>query len=214
MNFRTQIPISLQLLKEYIITAKRSGFAATDNKTTLPDQTSVYSYRDFSNQRFAGLIYTDMYNGNSIECGQESITIDLIQRWRNQYYGGILEHFWNVSENKLFEQQFDNSILTIGSRFPEVVSTFLKMALFNLPEEFPVRGPHLFQVPEVNFEGISIHGEWKYINEWKLVPLFNSSDPFSSFIGQERIFLNGMEIYIHAYQGGLIRDKYFPFILE
>ena len=83
----------------------------------------------------------------------------------------------------------------------------------NLPLEFPVRGPRLFSATEVMFEKARFGGEWVYNNDWKGVPLFDTDDPFVSYVGQERILLNGTEVYWHAYQGGFVRDKYFPCVL-
>jgi len=214
MNFKTPVVISLPLLKEFVYEAKRQSFASTDTKTTLPDQTSVYSYRPFSEPRFTGMIYTDMYSGNTIEGGQESVTIDLVLRWRNQYYGGTRTAFWDTSKNSGSEKKFDPMLVAIGPRFPEVVSRFLKQALMNMTREFPVRGPEEFSAREVEFEGERFSGEWIYTNNWKGVSLFGIEDPFTSYIGEERILYNGVEVYWHAYHGGLVRDKYFPIVVQ
>lgn len=214
MNFNTPVVVSLPVLKEFVCEAKRRAFASTDMKTTLPDQTSVYSYRPFGERKFAGMIYADMYGGNTIEGGQESVTIDLVLRWRNQYYGGTKTQFWDVANKARAVEEFDSTLVATGPRFPEVVSRFLKQALMNMPLEFPVRGPHEFRASEVEFEGARFCGEWMYTNSWKAMPLFDTEDPFASYVGQERISLNGIEVYWHAYHGGLVRDKYFPLVVH
>jgi len=213
MNFNTLSIVSLPLLKEFVYEAKRQAFAATDVKSTLPDQTSVYSHRPFNEPRFAGMIYCDTYSGNTIEGGQESVTIDLVLRWRNQYYGGTVSDFWNTSINELAKTHFNRTAVKTGMRFPELVSAFLKQALQNTPVDFPVRGPQLYRAEGVVFENTSHCGEWEYVNEWKAIRLFDTEDPFASYAGQERIYLNGIEVYWHAYHGGLIRDKYFPLLI-
>lgn len=91
---------------------------------------------------------------------------------------------------------------------------FLKMALLQLPLDFPVRGPHYFQAKQVDFEGVSYYGDWEYENNWKSIPIYQSDDPFSAFQGEECIRCNGIVIYWHGYQGGFLRDKYFPIILS
>jgi hypothetical protein len=214
MNFRTPVVVSLPIVKEFVYDAKRRGFAASDVKMTLPDQTSVYSYRPFGEPRFAGMIYADIYGGNTVEGGQESVTIDLVLRWRNQYYGGTHERFWDLETNAGGIRNLDDTLRAIGPRFSEVVSAFLKEALMHLPPEFPVRGPSMFRATEVQFEDARFGGEWIYTNMWEALPLFDNEDPFAAYTGQERISLNGTEVYWHAYQGGFVRDKYFPLILR
>ena len=83
-----------------------------------------------------------------------------------------------------------------------------------MSSDFPVRGPTEFQADEVEFEGKTYRARWRYSNEWSTVPLFKLEDPFAAFVGQERIFVDGVEVYWHAYHGGLIRDKYFPSVLQ
>jgi hypothetical protein len=214
MNFGTPVIVSLPLLKEFVYEAKQRGYAVSDIKTTLPDQTSVYSYRPFGEPRFAGMIYADTYGGNTIEGGQESVTIDLVLRWRNQYYGGTKERFWDVARNVRAVKDIGSSLLATGPRFPEVVSRFLKQALLNMPLEFPVRGPREFRASEVEFEGARFQGEWVYTNTWESVPLFDTEDPFASYVGQERISVNGTEVHWHAYHGGVVQDRYFPLVLR
>lgn len=214
MNFENPTAVSITLLKQFIYEAKRRSFAFTDNKTSLSDQTSVYSYRPFAKAEYAGMIYTDMYGGNTIEGGQESVSIDLILRWRNQYYGGTKASFWDVSANQSDLKSSDPVLFEIGPRFPEVVSSFLKSALMNMSKDFPVRGPKEFSSKVVEFEDYKINGDWIYRNKWKGVSLFNNEDPFTSYIGEEHIFYNGIEVYWHGYHGGLVRDKYFPSIVN
>ena len=212
MNFKEVARLSLENLKSFVYEAKQEGFVSTDIKTTLPDQTSVYSYRPFSDSRFPSMIYADTYNGNTIEGGQESVTVDLVLRWRNQYYGGTAEPFWSGSLQTIGEG-LGLHVTLHGQVVPQVVSAFLKQALSRLPREFPVRGPREFRSSSVEFEGDSYSGEWLYTNEWDGLSLFEDPDPFLSYVGRERISLNDIEVYSHSYQGGLVRDKYFPFVL-
>lgn len=210
MNFKTNIPVSISLLKEFVYEAKKQSFAKTDDKTTLTNQTSVYSFRPFNSQKFKGMIYTDMFNGNTIEGGQESVSIDLSLRWINHYYGGTKISFWDISRTDINI----NLDKLDDTRFPEVITSFLKQALLRMPDDFPVRGPKQYSTENVAFENNIIEGDWQYNNRWKSIPTFNLTDPFASFVGEESIKYNGIEVYWHAYHGGLIRDKYFPIIIE
>jgi len=160
------------------------------------------------------MIYTDMYGGNTVEGGQESVPIDLVLRWRNQYDGGTNSRFWDTQRTTDVLKGIDSALLGVGSLFPEIVSAFLKQALMHLPPEFPVRGPSTYHCPKVKFENAYFQGDWTYTNVWQCVPLFDTEDPFASYAGQERISLNGTDVYWHAYHGGLVRGKYFPLSVQ
>jgi len=203
MNFDGNIVISIEKLKIFIYKAKINAFAANASKISLTDQTSVFSFRDFDNKTFGGYIYNDKYNGNIVEGGQESISIDLATIWRNQYYGGT--QYNSVPHRK------DIKDLRVWSKF---VNAFLQQALMQLPKEFPVRGPAKFSTTSVFAEGKEITGKWEYTNKWENIPLFKTTDPFASFRGFETIKLDGKEVFWHAYHGGLIYDKYFPFLIK
>lgn len=214
MNFGTPVTISLNLIRDFVYQAKRKGFAGAEKKTTLTDQSSVYSYRPFESARFAGMIYTDQYNGNTAERGHESVSIDLVTRWSNQYFGGTLEAFLGKDGCVTLKDPDVQSLIAVGgSETPQVVTEFLKSALMRMNEHFPVRGPSKYRATEVLYGGLRFGGDWVYENQWKAVPLHGTCDPFASYIGQERILLNGIQLYWHVYHGGLILDKYFPFVL-
>ena len=200
MNFNNGILIDIDILKEFVYTAKMRSFAANASKTTLTDQTSLFSFRDFNSKNFGGYIYNDRYNGNIVEGGQESVSIDLAVIWRNQYYGGtIINSFPH------------NDAVTDMKQWSKFVTTFLKQALLMAPKDFPIRGPRLFSMPSVEVDSIEIKGKWQYQNAWEQLNLFDSKDPFLSFRGFEKIQLNGNDIFWHAYHGGLVCDKFFQY---
>jgi len=213
MIFKQEMSISLGILKRFIYNAKSETFAKTSEKDFLPNQTSVLSYRDFDNSLFEGMIYTDMYNGNFIECGQEIVSLNLAAIWCNQYYGGIVAEYWDLSD-KIKREMKKNFSMLQSDKLLYLTLVFLKQALLNMPLEFPVRGPKKHFANSVNFENQTYSGEWMYKNEWKKSSIFSCDDPFLSFVGEESIYYNGVEIYWHAYHGGIIRDKYFPALIN
>jgi hypothetical protein len=206
MNFNRKISISIKDLKGFIYDAKMLTFADTNNKTFLSNNTSVYSYRQFKSEKeFSGFIYTDEYNGNIVEGGQETVSYDLCPIWRNQYYGGALSFFESASDLEKFvsEKHFMSNIIT----------AFLKQALRSAPKDFPIRGPKIYKANIATYDEFSATGEWEYQNDWDVLPLFihkHNVDAFESYKGFEKIFFNGKQVYWHAYHGGLIFDKYFP----
>ena len=205
--------VMLDVLKEFAYVAKQNGFCTSGVKTTLSDCTSVYSYRAFSVPRFAGMIYTDMYRGNTVECGQESISKDLALRWHNQYYGGACAAwpFHRFARNEV--EKLGRTFRETGYRFPSLVTSFLKQAMQHAPRDFPIRGPRLYRASRVEFDGARYGGHWEYRNRWQRVALFESADPFVCFKGVESIQLNGVVVQSHTYHGGLVVDKHFPFEL-
>jgi len=208
MNYERGIATKLKTIKDFAYEAKMSSFARQDDKTIMPDNSSVYSYRRFrEHPKFAGLIYTDQYSGNIVDSGQETISLDLAPVWRNQYHGGS-RAFFRPGESELADQ-FESR-----EKIHSVITAFLKQALLEMPEEFPVRGPRKFEAGAAQIGDQIISGDWLYTNEWNQLPLFETNDPFASFQGLEKISFNGKEVYFHGYQGGLIFDKYFPLKLR
>ncbi len=209
-NFKSETEVSISKVKEFVYKAKKETFAATDSKVSKTNQSSILSYRAFDSDQYAGMIYNDEYSGNTIEAGCETVSMDLCNVWRNQYYGGSFVQYWDGK--KVSELKISSSIQI--EYLPFITVEFLKMALLQLPLDFPVRGPHYFQAKQVDFEGVSYYGDWEYENNWKSIPIYQSDDPFSAFQGEECIRCNGIVIYWHGYQGGFLRDKYFPIILS
>ena len=208
MNYERGIATKLSTIKEFAFDAKMSSFARQDDKTILPDNTSVYSYRRFrEHPKYAGLIYTDQYNGNIVDSGQETISLDLAPIWRNQYHGGSRAFF------RPHETELAGKVPTKESMH-SVITAFLKQALLEMPEDFPVRGPRKFEAGSAQLGDEIISGDWLYTNEWNQLPLVETNDPFASFQGMEKISFNGQDVYFHGYQGGLVFDKYFPLKLR
>lgn len=209
-NFKTQTEISISQVKEFVYKAKKDTFAGTDTKVSMTNQSSILSYRAFNSDKYAGMIYNDEYSGNTVEAGQETVSMDLCNVWRNQYYGGSFLQYW---DGKRVKELNISSCVSI-EYLPFITIEFLKQALLQLPSEFPVRGPRYFHADQIDFEGESYHGSWEYENNWKRIPIYSIEDPFTAFQGEEVIRCNGIVVYWHGYQGGFLRDKYFPIILK
>lgn len=61
----------------------------------------------------------------------------------------------------------------------------LRKALSQMPEEMPLRGPNVLEV-----------GKYKYVNIWK--------DTIERFIGEEKIYFEGDEVFRTNYAGGFV----------
>ncbi len=214
MNFKVEEPVSITLIKEFVYQAKLHAFASSGKKTTLNNQSSIFSYRGFGdehfigNPAFSGMIYTDEYSGNTVEAGMETVSINLCNVWRNQYYGGSYHSWWEKANGLHIQTNKPISYL------PFITIEFLKCALRKLPRDFPIRGPKFLQADVVEYEGTKYYADWIYQNQWEQIPLYNTNDPFAAFQGKETIRCNGEIIYWHGYQGGFLRDKYYPIKLQ
>lgn len=209
-NFKVETEVSISCVKKFVYNAKKETFAATDTKTSLTNQSSILSYRAFNSKEFAGMIYNDEYSGNTVEAGQETVSMDLCNVWRNQYYGGSFLQYWDGKRVKELEISSAISI----EYLPFITIEFLKHALMQLPSDFPVRGPKYFHSDMVEFEGQIYYGNWEYKNNWKHIPIYSTTDPFAAYQGEEVIRCNGITVYWHGYHGGFLRDKYFPIVLK
>jgi hypothetical protein len=174
MNFGGRKIIRLEDLRDFIFRSKLKSFAKSDLKVSMSDGSSLYSNRELP------WLYTDSYNGNSIERGTEDVFYDMVLVWSMQYRGGALEPFWENAQ---------------------IISTFLKKALLSSPKDAPFRGPKKFSLDEIYFEGRVISGKFEYFNKWE--------GGLRSFKGHEDIFLDANKVFDHEYIGGIIRNKYF-----
>lgn len=178
MNFGNEVRIKLENLIDFIYCSKRTGFAATDKKTSLSDGSSVYSNRELP------WLYTDIYCGNTVERGCEDVYFDMVLIWSMQYRGGMLKEYYEIAG---------------------AVSVFLKLALMELPKDFPIRGPEIFKHSTVELEDKIYKGDFIYKNQW--------TGDIRRFTGYEEILWDGRVVYYHDYIGGLVRNKYFPTVV-
>jgi len=102
-----------------------------------------------------------------------------------QYRGGFYKPYWHDSESMV---------------------VILKTALMNLPEKFPIRGPKRFQLSEYIKGGKRIDAEIVYINNWE--------GTLARFKGEEKIIIDGAEVFYHDYMGGVNRNKHFPVLVD
>ena len=195
--------ISVSELKQFMIDAKRSTFAGEGIKVFLNDNSAVYSYKTLRTPRF---IYTDVYKGNIVEGGKETVSLDRVEIWQNQYYGGI-KNITKINHKGTALHQRLSSLS--HSEFNDVVVAFLKQSLMQMPENFPVRGSEQYETDALLLNGEHFNGCWCYKNNYQRIPIFELDDVFLSFTGFESISLDGMEVFWHSYHGGLIIDKHY-----
>jgi hypothetical protein len=135
---RTTI-LSLAQLTDFIFRSKQTCFAKTDQKTSLNDQSSMYSHRELP------WCYTDHYRGNTVERGTEEVSHNLISVWSMQYRGGYLPSAWGVAEE---------------------LGKALKHALMMIPPHAPFRGPQSLVFSNDEVPGLTVKGVFEYKNKW------------------------------------------------
>ena len=193
---------SVRNLKEFVYEAKMRSFASKAEKIFLSDGSCMRSYLD--SRAGKTYLYNDTYFGNLVDCGHEKVSIDGIAVWACQYYGGIVP--------SLREHVDTSAALAYLAKLDErdashVIVAFLRKALRASPVDFPVRGPSMFESTDEFGDMLVDPGIWRYTNEWASLPLFGYEDAFLAFQGLERITVDGIDVYLHAYVGGLSKDK-------
>lgn len=144
-------------LGKFLKLAKSKTFASLISipKFNL-DGSKEYSYKK------GDWLYKDKYYGSVVDTGNERVFYKNKLIWSMAYRGGMFE-----SKKDLSKKCF----------------SFLKKCLLNIPSEFPVRGPKIFNENNLIYENI-----------WK--------GNLEDFIGEEKIFLGEEQIYFRNYIGG------------
>lgn len=106
--------------------------------------------------------------------------------------------YWNFAGERgtdwrpIWDQQYRGGVMEErfgDTRFAYDVFGILKQALADKPRDsFQPRGPHKFQL-----------GDWKYVAQW--------DGGIESFRGEETIYRDGLPVFFHWFQGGLIWPK-------
>jgi len=107
------------------------------------------------------LKYIDTYLGGEKFTGEEALWRDNVPLWSMNYMGRVT-----------------------GEGFS---GDFLKQALLLVPEEYPFRGPLIYE-----------NGEFKY--------QCHINGDFEWFSGQEEIFRNGVKVYECIFHGGCVKQ--------
>lgn len=114
---------------------------------------------------------------------------DLI--YKDKYFGSIVDTGQELVfyKNKLvWSMSYRGGMIEGSESLSKKCFSFLKKCLRNLPRDFPVRGP----------KGCE-EGDFKYKNFWK--------GNLEDFIGEEKIFWKGKQIYFRNYLGGMGKLK-------
>lgn len=145
-------------IKKFIIEAKRKTYADPDSKPNiLPDSRKQFLIKNGQYK------YLDTYAGSNPFSGEEIIYYQDKPIWIMNYYGLVLDP--NTSS--------------------EDVYAFLKKCLSNIPNDFPIRGPQIFEDGNFRYE-LKITGDLRY------------------FYGKEDIYLNNRKIYELNLHGGVL----------
>lgn len=149
--------------KSFLLKAKLHGYAGGDKlKIRSNDLSKKYSYEE------SEFSYEDRYFGEFVDMGQEIVRYKGIPVWGMSYRGGIFSLYDNNKEE---------------------VFNFLRLALNQIDNQLPIRGPTLYQ-----------NGAYIYKN--------CISGDLMSFTGHEEIWKVNEQICFRYYLGGMIRGKY------
>jgi len=146
-------------LREFLVKAKVDTYSSgrlTDKINKDGAKEFLFQDNNFS--------YTDKYFGTNPFCGQEMVFEDNKFIWGMNYYG------------------FSESLEVTSKE----IYNFLRLALKNLKEDEPYRGPRYFK-----------EGDFQYFNDPK--------GNLERFVGVERIDYKEKTVYRCEYHGGLIK---------
>ena len=106
--------------------------------------------------------------------------------YRDRYYGSEVDTGQELvfhKERLIWSMSYRGGMLDSKKGLSKKCFSFLKKCLRNAPEDFPVRGPSEFEENNLRYE-----------NSWK--------GNLEDFVGEEKIFLEGEQIYFRNYLGG------------
>ena len=149
-------------LNKFLVKAKINTYASNGeiNERNLEDGTKELTYKEDEFE------YRDRYYGFNPFIGEEIIWQNGKIVWAMNYYGKIIS-------------------LVVPAK---TIYQFLKIALKQVKEDKPFRGPKNFK-----------NGDFKYTNK--------AIGKINNFSGKEKIFFKGKEIYTLIYHGGTIKLK-------
>jgi len=149
-------------LSKFLVKAKIATYASVGeaNERTLEDGAKELTFED------GNLKYHDRYYGFNPFIGEEVVFENEKIVWSMNYYGKIISGV--VSAKQIYE--------------------FLKMAMRQVKEDRPFRGPDNFK-----------SGDFEYTDE--------SIGDINDFSGTEKILFKGQEIYRLVYHGGIVKNK-------
>lgn len=157
LSFNSLSQFSPKAITNFLVKAKAKGYASGD-ESIIKDcgkGCKVITIKDGDYE------YTDRYFGEYSFTGHEIVKHKGTPVWNMNFYG--------------YAYKLEN--------FPNGFPKFHKEALRNMPEEFPFRGPKIYQ-----------KGDFVYTNE------INGN--LKDFYGIEKVFYKGIEIFKLYYHGG------------
>ena len=114
---------------------------------------------------------------------------DLI--YRDCYFGSTVDTGQELvfKKNKLiWSMSYRGGMIQGSEKMARTCFSFLKKCLRNFPPNFPVRGPSRKE-----------EGDFKYKNNW--------DGDLEDFVGEEKIFWKGKQIYFRNYIGGVGKPR-------
>lgn len=160
--------INMSQFAKFLVQAQKNTFAG-GQENHLSDGSTFAEYQDET------FFFKDVWYGSSKFLGQQI----MIYKPTGEKFWGV--GYWGIDLNKEMMNKGGND--------------FLKLALRNVPEEFPVRGPQSFHVHS--------YPDLFYNNNWSCN--FDGLGCLSGFDGKDIIYKKDIRIFYLGYVGGFIQ---------
>lgn len=106
--------------------------------------------------------------------------------YRDKYFGSLVDtgqEFVFYNDKLIWSMSYRGGMFEGYENLSRRCFSFLKKCLREIPFEFPVRGPQSYKEEDLLYE-----------NNWR--------GSLEDFVGEEKIFLDGRQIYFRNYLGG------------
>ena len=107
--------------------------------------------------------------------------------YKDKYFGSTIDTGQELvfhRDNLIWSMSYRGGMLKGKEDLSKKCFSFLKKCLRNPPKDFPVRGKPVYQ-----------EGNFRYENSWR--------GSLEDFVGEEKIFWKGEQIYFRNYLGGM-----------
>ena len=159
-----QLEIDLKELTNFIVKAKKNGYAGGKEKRRETDGSKTFTFQE------ENFHYTDNYAGSYQAPGNEIVRWqreDGQRIWQMSYSGGMLPKFWE--NEKLSSLTFE----------------FLKEVLMLVSFDYPFRGPPRHEIEDFAYNVIEVEGDIRKFSgtEWIYSKALEKNVFSQNFIG-------------------------------
>ena len=169
-------PISTEELREFLVKAKREGYASGKEAAKLSSGEKMFELKN------GVWRYMDVYKGgDKYFSGDEKVFHKESLVWKMDYEGGVQSSIGRGKAKEIYE--------------------FLRAVLRDVKEEIPFRGPFMFRRGEFLYQNSS-HGDIERFNGEETIHLnskISEENPKAEFLN------TAIHVYNLGYRGGLFK---------